>query len=73
MVAYAIQSPAPPFPVFVIAYAINGFGISLQDAQANGYISSYHTDTSTLMGMMHGVYGEASYSMRLRLLRTFRR
>lgn len=57
MVAYAIQSPAPPFPVFAIAYVINGFGLSLQDAQANGYVSNYHTNTATLMGVMHGVYG----------------
>ncbi|KZV63221.1 MFS general substrate transporter [Peniophora sp. CONT] len=57
MVAYAIQSPSPPFPVFAIAYVINGFGISLQDAQSNGYISNYHTNTATLMGIMHGVYG----------------
>lgn len=29
-VAYALQSPAPPFPVFCLGYAINGFGIALQ-------------------------------------------
>ena len=61
MVAYAIQSPAPPFPVFALAYVINGFGLSLQDAQANGYISNYHTNTATLMGIMHGVYGQCTY------------
>lgn len=25
-----MEAPAPPFPVFVVAYAINGFGIALQ-------------------------------------------
>lgn len=30
IIAYTIIAPAPPFPAFVIAYAINGFGISLQ-------------------------------------------
>ena len=26
----AIQSSAPPFPVFVMAYVINGFGLALE-------------------------------------------
>jgi len=30
MIAYALQSPAPPFPVLVIAFTIDGFGIALQ-------------------------------------------
>ena len=28
--AYVIQGPAPPFPLFVAAYAFSGFGMSLQ-------------------------------------------
>ena len=30
MVGYAFEAPAPPFPVFVLGYAINGFGMGLQ-------------------------------------------
>lgn len=30
VIAYALQAPAPPFPVFVIAYVINGVGIAMQ-------------------------------------------
>ena len=30
VVGYALSAPAPPFPVFVLGYAINGFGLSLQ-------------------------------------------
>lgn len=30
MIAYTLQSPAPPFPVFVMAYTINGFGAALE-------------------------------------------
>jgi len=30
IVAYAIQCAAPPFPLFVISYAINGVGIAVQ-------------------------------------------
>lgn len=57
MAAYTLQSPAPPFPVFVMAFTINGFGISIQDAQANGYVASLEEGVSTKMGILHGVYG----------------
>ena len=30
VLGYAIQAPAPPFPVFVLGYVLNGFGIALQ-------------------------------------------
>lgn len=30
VVGYALAAPAPPFPVFVLGYAMNGFGLSLQ-------------------------------------------
>lgn len=30
VVGYSLEAPAPPFPVFVLGYAINGFGLSLQ-------------------------------------------
>lgn len=30
VIGYAIDSPAPPFPVFVLAFALNGFGVALQ-------------------------------------------
>lgn len=30
LIGYALQSPAPPFPVFVIGFAVNGFGFALQ-------------------------------------------
>lgn len=74
VIAYTIQAPAPPFPLFVIAFAINGFGIGLQvnstifqiwifwpsfqDAQANGYVASYEEGAETKMGIMHAVYGK---------------
>ncbi|TFK49165.1 MFS general substrate transporter [Heliocybe sulcata] len=56
-IAYIIQAPGPPFPVFVIAFAINGFGIALQDAQANGFVASLKDSPTTKMGIMHAVYG----------------
>lgn len=57
IIAYAIISPAPPFPVFVIAFAINGFGLSLQDAGANGFVASLKDHAETKMGILHAVYG----------------
>lgn len=30
VVGYALAAPAPPFPVFMLGYAISGFGLSLQ-------------------------------------------
>ncbi|EMD35606.1 hypothetical protein CERSUDRAFT_85549 [Gelatoporia subvermispora B] len=64
-VAYALEAPAPPFPVFVIAYAINGFGIALQDAGANGYVASLTDSPSTKMGILHAVYGLGALSSPL--------
>ena len=29
-VGYALSAPAPPFPVLVLAFTLNGFGIALQ-------------------------------------------
>jgi hypothetical protein len=30
VIAYGIQTPAPPFPLFVAAFALNGFGLAIQ-------------------------------------------
>ena len=35
VVGYCLEAPAPPFPVFVLGYAINGFGMSLQVRNAH--------------------------------------
>lgn len=29
-IAYSIQAPAPPFPLFVLAPILNGFGMAIQ-------------------------------------------
>ncbi|THU92825.1 MFS general substrate transporter [Dendrothele bispora CBS 962.96] len=56
-IAYAIQSPALPFPAFVMSFTINGIGLAVQDAQANGYTASMRDNTETRMGMLHAAYG----------------
>jgi hypothetical protein len=30
IIAYALQAPAPPFPVFVLSFVINGVGMAIQ-------------------------------------------
>ncbi|KZT62940.1 MFS general substrate transporter [Calocera cornea HHB12733] len=56
VVAYALDTPAPPYPLFCIAFIINGFGIGLQDAQANTFVASL-PDADTKMGWLHAWYG----------------
>ncbi|KAK0192520.1 MFS general substrate transporter [Armillaria mellea] len=57
VIAYTLQAPALPFPVFVIAYMINGVGLAFQDAQANGYVACYKHNPESKMGLLHAVYG----------------
>lgn len=60
VVAYAIMSSAPPFPLFVIAFAINGVALALHNAQSNGYVATLNDHTK--MGILHAAYGEAHSS-----------
>jgi fucose permease len=55
--AYAIQAPSPPFPVLLIAYVINGFGLLLQDAQANSLVANLQNKPEDKMGILHAIYG----------------
>ena len=57
-IACSIQASAPPFPSFVIAYTINGFGESLEDAQANGFVANYKDNAAVKMGFLHAAYGK---------------
>ncbi|KAH9973883.1 major facilitator superfamily domain-containing protein [Lactifluus volemus] len=65
MVAFSIQASAPPFPLFVVAYAINGFGASLGDAQANGFVASYKDNAAAKMGILHAAYGAGALAAPL--------
>ncbi|KAF7325729.1 MFS domain-containing protein [Mycena kentingensis (nom. inval.)] len=38
--AFTTQAPAPPFPLFVIWFGINGLGYAIQNAQTNTYVAS---------------------------------
>ncbi|KAF7325726.1 MFS domain-containing protein [Mycena kentingensis (nom. inval.)] len=65
VVAYTLQAPAPPFPVFVLSYVINGVGMAIQDAQANGYIASLKHHPEIKMGLLHGAYGAGALASPL--------
>ncbi|KAI9463116.1 hypothetical protein HD554DRAFT_2027188, partial [Boletus coccyginus] len=55
VVGYIIEPAALPFPAFVLGYAINlnGIGMALQDAQANGFVASLENNAETKMGILH--------------------
>ncbi|KAF8172836.1 major facilitator superfamily domain-containing protein [Mycena galopus ATCC 62051] len=57
LVAYTIQAPAPPFPLFVLSFALSGVGIAIQNAQANTYVASLGRNSEIYMGMLHASYG----------------
>ncbi|KAG1876339.1 MFS general substrate transporter [Suillus subluteus] len=65
VIAYAIEAGALPFPAFVLGYAINGFGMALQDAQSNGYVASLKDNPEVKMGILHAVYGAGALSSPL--------
>ncbi|KAJ7634866.1 MFS general substrate transporter [Roridomyces roridus] len=54
--AYAIQAPAPPFPLFVMSFILSGMGYSILVAQANVYVVSLR-NSEVYMGMLHASYG----------------
>ncbi|CAA7269998.1 unnamed protein product [Cyclocybe aegerita] len=58
VVAYAIQAAAPPYPLFVICYAISGCGFAIQDAHANGFVAQMkQRGEAAKMGGLHACYG----------------
>ncbi|KAI5897014.1 MFS general substrate transporter [Schizophyllum commune H4-8] len=57
IIACSINSPAPPFLVLCVSYAINGIGMAIQDAQSNGYVASLTEKPEAKMGMLHAAYG----------------
>ncbi|GJJ15711.1 hypothetical protein Clacol_009989 [Clathrus columnatus] len=64
IIGYTLMVPQPPYPVFVIGYAINGFGISLQNAQSNGFVTTMY-DSKTKMNFLHAAYGFGGFTAPL--------
>nr|GAT57340.1 predicted protein [Mycena chlorophos] len=65
VVAYTIQAPAPPFPVFVLSFGINGLGNAIQNAQTNTYVASLGKNSEFYMGLLHASYGAGALSSPL--------
>ncbi|CDO70549.1 hypothetical protein BN946_scf184579.g5 [Trametes cinnabarina] len=57
ILGFALESSAPPFPVFVIGFYFSGFGMSFLDAGSNAFVASLAENTSNKMGIMHALYG----------------
>lgn len=55
-ICYLINVFAPPFPVFVIAYAIGGIGNGTVEAAWNSWVGGLE-NANLLMGLLHGFYG----------------
>ncbi|KAK7044708.1 major facilitator superfamily domain-containing protein [Favolaschia claudopus] len=60
LVAFCIQAPAPPFPLFVFSYIFNGFGLAVQNAQTNAYVASLQHNSELYMGILHAIYGTSN-------------
>ncbi|KAH8915700.1 MFS general substrate transporter, partial [Atractiella rhizophila] len=56
-IAYTLMAPPINFPLIVVCYAINGFGMALQDAAANAYIGGTGGNVAWKMGLLHAFYG----------------
>ncbi|KAH7886845.1 MFS general substrate transporter [Phlebopus sp. FC_14] len=65
VIAYCIEGSALPFPAFVLGYVINGFGMALQDAQANGFVASIQDNAEAKMGILHAPQGAGALSSPL--------
>ncbi|KAL5501375.1 hypothetical protein ACEPAH_8635 [Sanghuangporus vaninii] len=56
LIAYCIQAPTPPFPVFAMALLFSGFGIALQNAGAIVFVINLR-NSSAKMGVLQACYG----------------
>ncbi|KAJ8589363.1 MFS general substrate transporter [Rhizopogon salebrosus TDB-379] len=65
VLAYCIESSAPPFPVFIFAYFINGIGLALQNANAVAYVASIKENAELKMGLLMAIIGAGALSSPL--------
>ncbi|ESK84146.1 mfs transporter [Moniliophthora roreri MCA 2997] len=61
LIAYIIQSPAPPFPVLVMSFFFAGLGLSFQNAQGNGFVGSLQKNQSMKLMVLHASYGLGAF------------
>jgi len=65
LIGYAVQSAAPPFPVFVIAFSLNGFGFGILDSQSNGFVALLRDSGKGKMSLLHAAYGCGAFAAPL--------
>ncbi|KAH7881103.1 MFS general substrate transporter [Lentinula edodes] len=61
MIAFTLAIPAPPFPVFVLGYFINGIGSALQIAQVNGYLVVMGHNVNLKVALSQASYGAGAF------------
>ena len=52
-----MMAPGGPFWVMCIAFVFAGYGISLQNAQGNGYVGNMKERAHVYYGFLHASYG----------------
>ncbi|KAF9816608.1 hypothetical protein IEO21_04009 [Rhodonia placenta] len=57
LVGYVMMAPGGPFGVMCAAFVFTGFGIALQNAQANGFVGSLKEHARVKFGFLHASYG----------------
>ncbi|KAJ7050402.1 MFS general substrate transporter [Mycena amicta] len=65
LVGYSLQSAALPYPVFAFASFLNSIGVSVLDAQANGYVASISKGGEARMGYTQAAYGAGLFAAPL--------
>ncbi|KAF7357297.1 MFS domain-containing protein [Mycena sanguinolenta] len=64
-VGYSLQAAALPFPVFALSCFLNGIGVSVLDAQANGYVAGFARNPESKMGYVQAAYGAGIFAAPL--------
>ncbi|KAJ6557905.1 major facilitator superfamily domain-containing protein [Mycena capillaripes] len=59
------KAAALPFPVFALSCFLNGIGVSILDAQANGYVASFTRNPEAKMGYTQAAYGAGIFAAPL--------
>ena len=58
LVAYIMIAPGGPYPIMCISFCMSGFGIALQNAQANGPVGGLK-NSQIKFSILHCSYGKS--------------
>ncbi|KAF8162489.1 major facilitator superfamily domain-containing protein [Mycena galopus ATCC 62051] len=65
IIGHSLQAAALPFPVFGLSCFLNGIGVSVLDAQANGYVASFARNPESKIGYVQAAYGAGIFAAPL--------